>query len=405
MDNMSVFTTVQCRISQAFTHLGKKLRPVRKQSVEEGAGALFSVPQILRSNRLRKPLVITDAGAEPWRDRLYSALEENDIPFSVWDKLSESPTADDGENIRLYFLGEGCDSLIALGGGAVLDVTKAAAARAACRGRAIMDMVGDNRLRRRRKIPPVIAIPTVAGTGAESLAAATVADERGNRFTLRDRGLVPPFAVLDPALLEHTPRPEVAEAAMDGLCRGIEAYLSGYGGEDSRSQAARAVDGFLRFAEPCWNDGGTPEQRSGLLEASRLAGAAASQAGSGYIRAMCRGAATVSGLDFACVCAAVTPAVLEAYGAHATEALARLADKAELAPEGTQAEKAAGLIARIRSMAFRMGLPEKLEGIGQETLEEIADLAAAEANPKCSSPVVWTAQRCVKVLQSACAGQ
>jgi alcohol dehydrogenase class IV len=141
------------------------------------------------------------------------------------------------------------------------------------------------------------------------------------------------------------------------------------------------------------------EHRQELLLASQLAGSAASQAGYGYVRALCRSGQTVAGLPFSQLCGALLPAVLKAYGTAGEEKLGTLAQQAGVATEGTRAERAAALRERIQAMAFRIGLPEHLEGMEQKTLLEIADLAAAEANPRYSSPVVWTAQRCAQVLE------
>lgn len=397
---MSIFTTAVCRVRQVFIRLNRRMHPAGEQSVEEGVGALFSAAQLLRSNRLRKPLVIIGAGAELWRERLLASLEDSDIEYAVWDRLSAPPTADDAENIRLYWIGEKCDCFIALGDSAVIDLVKAAAARAACRGKAVMSMVGTNKIRRRRT-PPVMAIPTVAGSGAEALTAAEICDDRGNRFTIADRALLPTLAVMDPALSANVPREALAEAVIRGLCLAAEAYISGYGDDTSRLQAAEALKTFFEAAEPCWNDGGTEQQRAQLLTASRLAGASASGAGGGYAGALSRAAGKVSGVSFGAACAVLLPIVLEKYGNSAAERLSELARLTDVAPEGTRAEKMAALISRIRSLAFRIGLPDTLEGISDSAIDEIADIAAAEANPAYACPCVWTAAQCAALLREA----
>lgn len=400
---MGILTTAQCRISQACIGLGKK-GALPEQTVEQGPEALFSLPQLLRSHRLRKPLIITQA-EQPWAEKLCSALEENDIEYVVWDRVTDRPTADEGENIRLYWLGEGCDCMVALGPGPILDIAKAAAVRAAGRSRSIMDMVGRNKVSHRRRVPPVIAIPTVGGSCAEALNVATVYDDRGRGYFMEDKALLPPYVILDPALLENNSREAVAAAGIDGLCYGVEAYLSGYADDDTRALAAKAVSGFLSSVEPCWNKGGTPEYRQSLLEASRMAGIAATKAGVGYVRALCRGIVTVTGMEYAQACGVVLPLVLEEYGPAGIELLGPLSRQAGVTEEGAKADCAAALIERIRAMAFRTGLPERLEGLDEQGILEVCDLAAAEANPRYACPAVWTAQRLAKVLERACTTQ
>lgn len=397
---MSIFTTAFCRVRQVFIRLRRKTAPSREQTVEEGPGAFFSAAQLLRAGRLKKPLVIIGQGAEAWSDRLLQMLTDSDLGYAVWDKLSDPPTMDDAENIRLYWIGEKCDCFVAIGEPAVSDIAKAASARAGCRGRTVVSMVGVNRVRK-RKLPPVMVIPTVPGSGAESLGAATVADDHGNRFLLSDPALAPALAVQDPALAENAERPALAEAVMRGLCLAVEAYVSGYGNDRTRLQAAEAVKAYFEAAEPCWNDGGTEKQRTTLLTASRLAGAAATGAGGGYAGALSRAAEKVAGVSFGAACAVLLPMVLERYGNDAAERLSQLSAHAALVPDGTRAERTAALISRIRSLAFRMGLPDTLESVPLDAADEIADIAAAEANPEYACPVVWTPRRCAEVLRDA----
>lgn len=394
---MSFFYTAVCRIRQAAMRAGQPRR-IERQSVEEGTGAVFSVAQLLRGSRLRRPIVVTSRGAENVRERVLHSLSENDLESVVWELPDHALTANDAEDLRMAWVREACDSFIVLGDGETIDFCKIAAALAAVRGRPFMSLVGTDRIRRR--LPPVIAVPVAAGSGTESLAWAVLDDGQGSRFVIDDRNLVPAFLVQDPELLADVPRPALAAAGIDGLCLAVEAYLSGSADASSRAVAADAVRGFLSALEPCWNNGGTIAQRSALLDASRMAGEAASAAGAGYVRALCRAVCRVTGRSFGEVCSALLPAVMVKYGKNAAERLSSLAVICGAANTGSQADKAAAFIERVRQLSFRIGLPDTLEPIGRD-VAEIADLAAAEANPRYVCPVVWTAADCADVLRAA----
>lgn len=396
---MSFIYTASCRFRQAILRASRTRRPDAPY-VEEGTGAVFSVAQLLRGHHLQKPMVVTARGSEPVRERVLHALEENDIVWRAWDMPDRAVTAEDADDLRMSWVREACDSFILLGDGETIDFGKIAAALAAVRGRSLASIAGYNKIRRR--LPPVIAVPVATGSGAESLCWASAVDGQGNRFVVTDPGLVPPFILLDPELMDDVSRPALAAASIDGLCLALEACLSGYGDDGTRAVAADAVRGYLTALEPCWNSGGTPAQRSALLAASRMAGEAASQAGAGYVRALTRGVVQVTGRPFGDVCGALLPAVLEKYGNHAAERLARLAEVSGAAAEGAKAERAAALIARLRQLAFRIGLPEALEPLSAEAVAEIAHLAAAEANPRYACPAVWTEADCAAVLRAAC---
>ena len=398
---MGVMTTVRCRTAQIFVRLGRRLHPVRRQTVETGAGAVFSVGQSLRDMRVKRPLVVLGAGELQTGYKLTHALEEEAIDLVVYEDLPAVPTAEDAEQISQVFHQEGCDGIVALGDGQVLDTAKAAAARCVSR-RPVLDMVGVRRAPRRR-LPPLIAVPTVGGSGREAIGAALVADSSGNRFIIEDEALMPAVAVLDPEMLADTPRDKVADAGLDGLCWAVETYLAApYGNSRDQNQAAQAAELLFACLEECWNNGGTVKERSDLLTASRLVGRVASAQGGGYVRALIRAAQSVCGTDFRTACGVLLPAVLEKYGNYATDRLARLAVLADVAEDGSREERAAALIDRIRGAVFRMGLPDTLDDVTAAQAEEIADMAAAAANPRSISPVVWTAADCHAVILSVC---
>ena len=348
-------------------------------------------------------MVVGQDGA-PWSARLIHALEESDITFALSEGLAQEPTVDDAEKLRQTWIAEGCDSFVALGDGTAIDAVKAAAAGAAFRSRSILSLVGAGKIRR-NSLPPVIAIPVVAGSGAESAAWAAVSDERGGSFVLEDQVLMPAYVILDPELLGQMSRETLARGVADGVCLSVEAYLSGYGNDATRALAAEALKGFFEAAEPCWNSGGTMGDRNRLLFASHRAGTAASAAGFGYARALSHSVQRVCGGSEGDICAVVLPTVLEKYGNPVRKALADLAVESGAAESGSTEEKAALLIARIRQLTFRIGLPEYLENARPAEAEEIGDLAAAEANPRYASPVVWTAADCAAVIQPLCTGE
>lgn len=400
---MHLLTAARCRASQFFVRLGRKAHPVRKQVMENGAGAVFSVGQILRDRQLKKPLVVLGAGELQPGYRLIRALEESAVEYVRFDGLSVEPTVDEIEQMAKAYWDGACDCVISLGDGLTLDAAKAAAARTASRGRSVMELVGFRRLRR-RKLPTVIAIPTVGGSGREAMTSALVTDSRGSRFIIEDEALMPDVAVLDPELLIDAPREKVADAGMDGLCWAVEAFLAApHGDTRTKNQAAEAVERMLAALENCWNSGGAMKDRSDMLSASRMVGRAASAVGGGYARALIRAAQSVCGMPFRDACAVILPAVLEKYGNYAEEKLALLAVLADVAEEGSRTERAQALIGRLRSTAFRMGLPDVLEGVTVAQAADIADQAAALANPRSISPVVWTAEDCHDLILSVCA--
>lgn len=395
---MSAFSAAGCRMRQFFWKTERHIRGVKRQSCEEGHGAVYSTAQLIRENRLGKSLLVTDAGAGPWTERLRQILEDNDIPFSEWSGASASPTADDAEALAKYAEGEGCGCFIVLGGPETVDLAKAAAVRIVRVGKSIESMAGYGRVG--RGTAPVIVIPTAAGSGRESLSRVSLGRSGGERISLEDRSLMPGFVICDPALIADTPRPLLARCVAEGLCLAIEAYISRYADENTRLWAGRAVRGFFEAAEPCWNSGGIVSHRSMLMEASRLAGYAASASGAGYAYAIAE-AASGFGAPFDGVCAAALPLLLEKYGPRAASALASLSEQAGIKTEGTRSEKASALISSLRRLAFRINIPELSDPPEPERLAAAAALAASAVNPVWACPEILTAEDCGRILRAA----
>lgn len=377
-----------------YHHNRRRAYEAGKQVVVDGEGSIYSAGALLRGRKGSKPLVVL--GRDVDEGGLFRSLRDNDLCWVAYSGLSVPPRASDAEAICQLWWEEGCDSFIAMGNGEVLDVVKAAAACAAGRGRPLKDIAGYGKLPR-RKTPVIVAIPTEAGNGRESLARVYIHGEAEEWLCLAGKSLTPDIVVQDPVFLERASRVDVAEAGMDGLCRAVEAYLSPGKGEDLvRAMAADAVKGFLANLEPCWNHGGTADQRIGLMEASRLAGISASALGYGYARVMVRAVMDVTGLEFGAVCSVLLPYVLEKYGSDAREKLARLAEISGVMTGGGQIQRASAFIERLRAMCFRMGFSDELTGLTPEMVEEIVQRLVRD--DRCFAPVFWTEAECRAML-------
>lgn len=397
---MSAVNSAFRNTKQAFLRLARDTRKPVRQTVEAGPGAVFSLAQLLRSNRLKKPLLVIGREEFDRSERITRTLEESDFQYAFWGRLSKTPTEEDAESIRLAWISEICDCFVVLGDAAALNTVKAAAARAACRDRSLSRLAGYGKLRMRH-LPPVIAIPTIAGSGAESFCRAEVLDGQGSVLAIEDPALSPAFVILDPELLDDNDRPSMSSAIMEGVCLAVEAGLSGFGDDTAVALAGDALRDFLAAAIPCWNSGGTSEERETLLNASLLAGQAASRAGTGYIRALCDAVIHRTGTSFGEVCGVLLPLGLVKYGNHATEDLAALAERAGIAQGGTRQERAELLISLIRQMIFRMGLPDSLGMLNSGQLGDMAATAAAAANEACDCPDYWDTEQCAQLLRRA----
>ena len=328
----------------------------------------------------------------------FIAMTEKLPAWSGFHAVTANPRIETVEQMVRQFRAEGCDSLVAIGGGSPMDAAKAAAARLARPNRTVAQMKG--LLRVRKKIVPFAAVPTTAGTGSETTIAAVVTDEAHHKYAVSDLCLIPRWAILDPELTVSLPASVTAETGMDALTHAVEAYTNIlYNTKETRTLARQAVAAIFEFLPRACADGNDLQARQELLTASYRAGFAFTRASVGNVHAIAHTLGGLYDVPHGRANAVLLPVVLEEYGAAAHKRLAELADVVGLCPAGSAAEKAQAFIAAIYAMNRQLGIPADFACIRTEDLPQMAAWAEAEANPVYPVPVVFDRQRFIKVIR------
>ena len=211
-----------------------------------------------------KHVVLSDMMAE-----LKKALEEIGIAYFVFDGITGEPTnvmIDEG--IAAY-KENGCDFCIGIGGGSPLDSAKAIAAMITNEGK-IADYNGKVI---EKPIPPVVAIPTTAGTGSEATQFTVITDvEKDIKMLLKGGYLVPKIAIVDPAYTYSAPKSIKAATGMDALTHAIEAYTSRKALPVTDTLAVSAVKRIMKYLPAAYKDGSDEKARYEMSVASYEAG-------------------------------------------------------------------------------------------------------------------------------------
>ncbi|MGJ6125809.1 iron-containing alcohol dehydrogenase [Mycolicibacterium sp. Y3] len=179
----------------------------------------------LRLGGLR-PLLVTDPGLieAGWVDELVGHLRDQGVQAQVWSALTPNPKDHEITAGHEFYRSRGCDVLIALGGGSVIDAAKGIAILAA-NGGDILDYAGVDKAT--MPIPPLVVLPSTSGTGADVSQFCIVTDTtRNTKITILGRALVPDITVIDPRLLTTMPEWLNAATGLDALTHGIEAFVS-----------------------------------------------------------------------------------------------------------------------------------------------------------------------------------
>ncbi len=383
------------RTYQCVFGLGARLLPWRRPETVTGPGSLARIPALLTKCGTRRPLVAASRRqcADPAFQQMLSRLEG----YALFSDIQPNPPVSAVEAAAALYRREGCDSLVAVGGGSPMDTAKAAAALLARPDRTLSQLAG--LLKVRRPIPPFIAVPTTAGTGSETTIAAVVTGSDHHKYAVSDLCLIPRCAVLDPLLTVSLPPRTTAETGMDALTHAVEAYLSRfYPTRQTDRLAEEAVVTIFRTLEHACAHGDDVDARQALLTASYQAGAAFTRASVGNVHAIAHTLGGLYGVGHGLANAVLLPVVLRDYGPAAYRKLARLAELVGL-PGGTDGEKADAFIDAILAMNARLGIPTGFSCIREEDLPQMAAWAAKEANPTYPVPVIYDRGRFIRVIR------
>lgn len=338
-------------------------------------GALGLLDSELGLLNMRRPMIVTDKGvvAAGLLDKVKAALPGNK-PVTVFDGTPANPTEAAARTAMARYKAEGCDGVIAVGGGSAMDLGKAVALWATHGGDSLTPymMVEGGVARIRSDIAPVVAIPTTAGTGSEVGRGAVIVLDDGRKLALISPHLVPRLALCDPELTLGLPGAVTAGTGMDAIAHCIETFLAS---AINPPAEAIAIDGLTRawgHLERAVRDGQDREARWNMMMAA-MEGAMAFQKGLGAVHALSHplGGLKSPTLHHGTLNALFLPPVIRFNAPVVGNKIDRLAAIMGVAPT---ADAVADAVARLNA---RLGLPPNLKAMGvpADILDEIAGMA------------------------------
>ncbi len=391
------------RARQAITAKVQKVQLRMLPELLVGPGTLYDVPKLLRDQDIRCVMIVTTEGFVR-RGVVPSFVQDlvaNGITAAVFSDVKPDPDIECVEVAAAFYRSHGCEGIVAIGGGSVMDCAKVAGALAMRPNAKALDLVGTMKVH--ATLPYLVAVPTTAGTGSEVTAAAVVTDpERQRKYAVGDMSLIPDAAVLDPNLLVDLPPAMTAYTGMDALTHAVEAYTNRYGSREAREYARRAVELVFKNLKPSYDDGANAKLRENMLVASYYAGIAFTNNMVGYVHALAHGIGGRYHVQHGLANAVLLPVVMEEFGASAEGRLAELAEAIGLGGASDH-DLAVAFIGHIRGLAESMGIPATIPEIREEDIAELAAGAEQEGNPAYPVPEIWTCRRFEKVLRAVAA--
>ena len=396
---MNELRKLYCRCFQIAFRVALPLLPYRDPVI---LNSFTGVPAILEQKSLCRPLLVTDASIRSLglTAELEQLLEHAGKPAVIYDGTQQNPTTQMVLDAWNLYRAHQCDCIISFGGGSPMDCAKAVGASVARPGKPLKQMAGI--LKVRRKIPTLIAVPTTAGTGSETtLAAVIVGSETRHKYVINDFSLIPSYAVLDSSVVHTLPFSVAAATGMDALTHAVEAYIGRSTTRHTRADAQEAVR--LVFANIQQAAAHTSsEAESAMLTAAHLAGRAFTRSYVGYIHAVSHSLSGKYNLPHGQTNATLLPIVLELYGSAVYPKLAQLAVCAGMGqPSEGNETLARRFIQEIYALNQKLGIPNRLEGIVDGDIPQLAAYADREANPLYPVPVLWDRKELEEIYRKA----
>ena len=260
-----------------------ELRRFIMPEVMFGPGAIDLVGACAANLGLRKVLLVTDPGVidSGWSERAWRSLDKEGVEWAIFSDVSPNPrTVQIMAGVNIY-VSQGCDGLVAVGGGSPMDSAKGIGI-VVSNGGNILDYRGVDMVT--IPIPPLICVPTTGGSSADVSQFAIINDEnRGVKVAIVSKAIVPDIALVDFETLSTMDRYLTACTALDALTHAIEAYVSTGSSIVTDLHALAAVDLISRHLLKALDD---KEHRKPIMMASMEAGLAFSNASLGAVHAM-----------------------------------------------------------------------------------------------------------------------
>ena len=365
----------------------------------KGEHALLDLIDVLKKQHLTRYMIVTTPGfiKRGTLQSFFDALNQNDIQYSIFHDVKPDPDISDVEMLKEMYIKDGCQALIAIGGGSVIDCSKAALACVQMKKLDVTTVLHTGRVS--KQLPLLIAVPTTAGTGSEVTAGAVITDPiQKRKYALSNLFLIPKYAVLDSSLLVSLPSKMTAYTGMDALTHAVEAYINHFNNRKTNEYALEAIQSIFQYLIPSFEDGSNITYRLELLEASYKAGVAITNNYIGYVHAIAHGIGGMYHLQHGMINAIILPIVLEEYGDTITKKLAHIADIVGIASH-TDQQKAEYFIKKLKEINQALGIPTSLPEIQDTDIHYLATGAEKEGNPTYPTPVTWDVERFEKVIR------
>lgn len=251
-----------------------------------GRGTVGNIPELINEQQLKKAQIVTDKGlvAAGVVGQITTVLDNANISFSIYDGVEPNPPIKNVEECAAQYQSEGCDFLLAIGGGSSMDVAKTSGVLVTHGGNITDYFIGGKSVS--GPIPYLMCIPTTYGTASEVTPFAVITDNNNFKGTVPGPYVIPDIGILDADMAVALPQPIAAATGMDALTHAIESYVSQLSNPISEGMALHAIRLIAQNLRQASYGDHNHDATQNMLVASTMAGFAFSQTRLGNVHAM-----------------------------------------------------------------------------------------------------------------------
>ena len=332
-----------------------------------GPGARKELPEAIRRLGKSKALVVTDPGLIKFgvAKMVTDILDQAAIPYEIFSEVKPNPTVANVCAGIDAFKASGADVLVAVGGGSAIDTAKGIGI--VSNNPEFADIVSlEGCAPTKHKSVPIIAIPTTAGTAAETTINYVIIDEnKQKKMVCVDPNDIPAVAIVDAELMYSLPRGLTAATGMDALTHAIEGYITRGAWQMSDMFEIEAIRMIAQWLPIVVEEPSNPDARNGMAVAQYIAGMAFSNVGLGLVHGMAHPMGSLFDVPHGVANALLLPTVMEfnmpcCIDKYAAIARAMGVDTSAMTPE--EAAKAA--CEAVKALSLKVGIPQHLSELG-----------------------------------------
>ena len=348
-----------------------------------GPGARKELPGVVARLGFTKALVVTDKGLMKFgvAKMVLDVLDEANIPYAVYDDVKPNPTV---TNVKMgveALKAAQADFIVAIGGGSAMDTAKGIGI--VSNNPEFADVVSlEGVADTKKKTVPIIALPTTAGTAAETTINYVIIDEtKQKKMVCVDPNDIPCVAIVDAELMYSLPKSLTAATGMDAMTHAIEGLITKGAWELSDMFEIKAINMIHRYLPVAVEDPTNPEGRNGMAVAQYVAGMAFSNVGLGVDHGMAHPMSALHDVPHGVACAILLPTVMRFNAPAALDKYVDIAKALDVYTPGMTKEEAADdACTEIENLSRRVGIPAHLSdlGITEADIDALADQAIAD---------------------------